>query len=66
MERMLNYKNLRLISLQLPEGYIREINRLVKSGEYPTRSEFIRQAVRLLLLKYHRKMNKYKNRMMYA
>jgi len=66
MSQTPEYKNLRLISVQLPEGYIREINRLVRSGAYPTRSEFIRCAVRLLLLKYHRKMNKYRSRMMYA
>jgi antitoxin ParD1/3/4 len=39
----------RLITLYLPEGYVRALDRLVADGFYPSRAEAIRFAVRDLL-----------------
>lgn len=40
---------MRLITLHLPEPYIRALDRLVKEKMYPNRAEAIRAAVRDLL-----------------
>ena len=40
---------MKLITLHLPEPWIRDIDRLVKEKKYPNRSEAIRVAVRDLL-----------------
>ena len=40
---------MRLITLHLPEPYIRALDRLVKEKYYPNRAEAIRAAVRDLL-----------------
>ena len=50
-----SYKNLRLISVNLPENYIKELDRLVKRKKFPSRSEAIRTAIRSLILKYKRR-----------
>jgi len=39
----------RIINFKIPEGMLRDIDRLVKAGLYPNRSTLIRDAVRLLL-----------------
>jgi len=40
---------MRLITLYLPEPYIRALDKLVKEKYYPNRAELIRTAVRDLL-----------------
>jgi len=45
---------MRLLTLYLPERYVRELDRLVKKGYYPNRAEAIRFAVRDLLLMHNR------------
>jgi len=42
---------LRLISVKLPEAYVKGLDTLVRRGTYPTRSEAIRVSVRDLLKK---------------
>ena len=42
---------LRLVSVHLPEAYIKELERLVKEGRFPSRSEAIRAAVREFLIR---------------
>jgi len=41
------------VTLNLPERYIRELDRLVKRGFYPSRAEAIRLAIRDLLLTHN-------------
>jgi len=40
---------MRIITVKIPEAYLRELDELVKSGMYPSRSEAIRVALRELL-----------------
>ncbi len=40
---------MRLVSVQVPEKYVDDIDRLVVDGSFPNRSEAIRYAVRELL-----------------
>jgi len=44
-------KGMRLISIQVPEAYLRGLEELVEKGLYPNRSEAIRYAIRDLLKK---------------
>jgi antitoxin ParD1/3/4 len=40
---------LRLVSVKLPEGYIKGLDELVEKGMYPSRSSAVRTAVRDML-----------------
>ncbi len=40
------------VSVRFPPGLMREIDRLVERGEFSSRSEFIKEAVRFFLLHY--------------
>ncbi len=40
------------VSVRFPPSLMREIDRLVERGEFSSRSEFIKEAVRFLLLHY--------------
>ncbi|MEM0233357.1 MAG: ribbon-helix-helix domain-containing protein [Candidatus Nezhaarchaeales archaeon] len=40
---------MRIITVKIPEAYLRELDELVKAGIYPSRSEVIRTALRELL-----------------
>jgi len=40
---------MKLITLQLPEPYIKQLDRLVRAKKYPNRSEAIRMAIRDML-----------------
>ncbi|MEM4576299.1 MAG: ribbon-helix-helix domain-containing protein [Candidatus Nezhaarchaeales archaeon] len=42
---------MRIITVKIPEAYLRELDELVRSGIYPSRSEAIRTALRDLLTK---------------
>ncbi|MEM2214896.1 MAG: ribbon-helix-helix domain-containing protein [Candidatus Nezhaarchaeales archaeon] len=42
---------MRIITVKIPEAYLRELDDLVKAGIYPSRSEVIRTALRELLKK---------------
>jgi len=42
---------MRIITVKIPEAYLRELDELVKLGVYPSRSEAIRVALRELLKK---------------
>ena len=39
----------RIVNFKIPEGWLRDMDKLVKAGVYPNRSTLIRDAVRLLL-----------------
>jgi len=45
------FTNMKLMTVHLPEFYIKGIERLVEMGRYPNKSEAIRVAVRDLLAK---------------
>ncbi|MDH5816633.1 MAG: ribbon-helix-helix domain-containing protein [Candidatus Nezhaarchaeota archaeon] len=48
---------MRIITVKIPEAYLRELDELVRSGLYPSRSEIIRTALRELLKKeVHREL----------
>ncbi|WP_148883392.1 ribbon-helix-helix domain-containing protein [Thermococcus aciditolerans] len=40
------------VSVRFPQGLMREIDELVESGEFSSRSELIKEAVRFFLLHY--------------
>lgn len=40
---------MRLITLYIPDGYLKDIDRLIKDRKYPNRAEAIRLAVRDLI-----------------
>jgi Arc/MetJ-type ribon-helix-helix transcriptional regulator len=40
---------MRIITVKIPEAYLRELDELVRLGAYPSRSEVIRVALRELL-----------------
>ena len=40
---------MKLIQIRLPEVIIKDINKIVKQGYYPTKSDLIRDAIRRLL-----------------
>ena len=42
---------MRIITVKIPEAYVRELDELVRLGIYPSRSEAIRVALRELLKK---------------
>lgn len=42
---------MRIVTVKIPEAYLRELDELVRSGVYPSRSEAIRVALRELLKK---------------
>ncbi|KYH37802.1 MAG: transcriptional regulator [Candidatus Bathyarchaeota archaeon B24] len=42
---------MKLVSVHLPETYLRDLDVLVKAGYYPNRAEAIRSAVRDLLIR---------------
>ena len=42
---------MRIITVKIPDAYLRDLDELVKTGLYPSRSEAIRTAVRELLRK---------------
>jgi Arc/MetJ-type ribon-helix-helix transcriptional regulator len=48
---------MRAISVKLPEYLIREIDRLVKDGVFYSRSDAVREAVRMLVDKYRNSDN---------
>ena len=39
----------RIVNFKIPEGWLKDMDKLVKAGVYPNRSTLIRDAVRLLL-----------------
>jgi len=41
-----------LITVHIPEGLLERINKLIREGIYPNRSEFIRQAIIALLMEH--------------
>lgn len=43
------WKLMKLISVLLPEKYVKELHELVRSGAYPSRSAAVRAAVRDLV-----------------
>jgi len=45
-------ERMRLISVHLPEWMIRELEKLVEKGYFPSRSEAIRVAIHMLLMRY--------------
>ncbi|MGC9147934.1 MAG: ribbon-helix-helix domain-containing protein [Sulfolobales archaeon] len=42
---------MRIVSVKIPRTYLEDIDKLVKEGFYTSRSEFIRTALRMLLVK---------------
>lgn len=42
---------MKLVSVHIPEAYLRGLEALVKAGYYPNRAEAIRSAVRDLLMR---------------
>ncbi|WP_068322031.1 ribbon-helix-helix domain-containing protein [Pyrococcus kukulkanii] len=40
------------ITVRFPKGLVREMDRLIQEGEFSSRSELIKEAVRLFLLYY--------------
>jgi Arc/MetJ-type ribon-helix-helix transcriptional regulator len=51
MPKTVGGKNTVLISVHLPQQMVEELDELVRSGSFPSRSEAIRVAIRDLLLK---------------
>ena len=51
LRRMINMK---LISLNVPEGHLKLLDKLVEEKKFPNRAEAIRNAVRLLLQEEHK------------
>ena len=45
-------ERMKLISVHLPEWMIRELEKLVQKGYFPSRSEAIRVAIHLLIMRY--------------
>ena len=45
-------ERMKLISVHLPEWMIRELEKLVQKGYFPSRSEAIRVAIHILIMKY--------------
>ena len=39
----------RIVNFKIPEGWLKDMDKLIKAGVYPNRSTLIRDAVRLLL-----------------
>ena len=50
MPRTVKGEKMVLISVHLPREMLREIDALVRSGKYASRSELIRTAIKLLLM----------------
>ena len=48
---------MKLITLYLPEPYIKALKRMVDAGFYPNRAEAIRTAVRALLKEHNEYLN---------
>gem|GEM_PF-883734 len=44
-----NYEKMRLVTVHLPKPMLETIDKLVEEGRYPSRSEAIRAALRLLI-----------------
>ncbi|RLG76917.1 MAG: hypothetical protein DRO12_03545 [Thermoprotei archaeon] len=63
-EKKKNKSILKLVSVHLPERYIEYLERLVKMGIYPSRSEAIRVAVRDLIRRELWKERRYSRRML--
>lgn len=42
---------MKIVSVKIPRSYLEEIDLLVKKGFYTSRSEFIRTALRILLIR---------------
>ncbi|NPA69555.1 MAG: type II toxin-antitoxin system ParD family antitoxin [Crenarchaeota archaeon] len=49
---------MKLISVHLPEWMIKELEKLVQKGYFPSRSEAIRVAIHILIMKYQDMGNK--------
>ena len=49
VEKKQKREKMELISFHLPKYYVDELDYLVRQGVYPSRSEAIRDAIRLLL-----------------
>jgi len=45
-------ERMKLISVHLPEWMIKELEKLVQKGYFPSRSEAIRVAIHILIMKY--------------
>ncbi len=45
-------ERMKLISVHLPEWMIKELEKLVQKGYFPSRSEAIRVAIHLLIMRY--------------
>jgi len=48
---------MKLITLYLPEPYIKALKRLTDAGLYPNRAEAIRMAVRSLMIEHNEYLN---------
>jgi len=48
---------MKLITLYLPEPYIKALKRIVDAGYYPNRAEAIRTAVRILMKEHNEYLN---------
>ena len=51
MRKLMNAEDSELVSVRLPRGLLRELDRLIELGYFTSRSEAIRYAVRDLVLK---------------
>jgi len=51
-------ERMKLISVHLPEWMIKELEKLVQKGYFPSRSEAIRVAIHILIMKYQDMGNK--------
>jgi len=58
------YRNMKAISVHIPETYIRTLDSLVREGKFKNRSEAIRKAILNLIIKYKVHPFKLKRRML--
>ncbi|MCI4456566.1 MAG: type II toxin-antitoxin system ParD family antitoxin [Desulfurococcaceae archaeon] len=55
---------MKIISVKIPKTYLEDIDRLVREGRYASRSEFIRTALKLLLIREYERRDNPKDRHM--
>jgi len=58
------YRNMKHVSVQIPESYLRQLDELVEKRRFPNRSEAIRKAILNLIIKYKVHPFKLKRRML--
>lgn len=51
-----NKENLKTITIHIPYAYLKELDKLVEIGKFPSRSEAIRVAVRDLLMLHKKEL----------